>query len=351
MANLTTSFLIPFRDADGTRTTPMLWIVDRWRASFPDAEFILGVDDGMDPFNKSMAVNDAARRASGDVFLILDADSWVQPETAAEAIAAVRDGKHPWVIPCDTSLRLTKEASARVMALTPDQPIPRVMPGDVEQQSYVIGFLHIVPRDAFETVGGMDERFRGWGGEDGAFTRAMDVIHGRHAKYHGQVFSLWHDRPRDGNGHRIWLGQWERHTNNRTWRHYTRADSRDKMFAVLRADGGPLAPVSRTRQPQKQLSRGDTRGMATFRCSKYPALMVRFGGRKFKFIGGKLTVRDDVAPLVRSFAAMRPAYSITEDSPPPEVHSFDPDADLDAKPLVVKRVKRGKRAGKAKVAK
>lgn len=55
--------------------------------------------------------------------------------------------------------------------------------------------------------------------------------------------------------------------------------------------------------------------MTTFRGSRYPALMVRIGDRKFKFIGGRLTVDDADAPLIDEFAARRPEYRIAREEP------------------------------------
>lgn len=54
--------------------------------------------------------------------------------------------------------------------------------------------------------------------------------------------------------------------------------------------------------------------MATFRGSRYPALMVRIGERKFKFVGGRLSVDDADAPMIEEFAARRPEYAIVREN-------------------------------------
>jgi hypothetical protein len=38
--------------------------------------------------------------------------------------------------------------------------------------------IQILPREAIEIIGGWDERFRGWGGEDHATVRATDTLYG-----------------------------------------------------------------------------------------------------------------------------------------------------------------------------
>ena len=172
----------------------------RWAHFYPEAEIVEAPDDGLDPFNKSMAVNAAAAKASGDILAILDADSWVDENHVRRALTMIEEGVAPWVIPCRTAWRLRPEISQTIMALPPGAKWPLMRPMDAEQRGPVCGFLHLVTHKGFDMVGGYDERIRGWGGEDTAFTRAMDLVVGRHRKLNGMVYSLWHDRPRDANG-------------------------------------------------------------------------------------------------------------------------------------------------------
>ena len=68
--------------------------------------------------------------------------------------------------------------------------------------------IQIMPREAFELVGGMDERFRGWGGEDVSFMRALDTLYGKHRTFNGPVYHLWHPTiPGLWKGTRQWEGQ------------------------------------------------------------------------------------------------------------------------------------------------
>lgn len=210
------SILVPFRDADGTRTQGWSWIRRRWAHYWPEAEIVEASDDGVDPFCKSMAVNNAAKQATGDVFVILDADTWIDPRWMHKALDWL--GRKSWVIPASRAMRLTELFSLKLM--TEIEPAGGELPpistawskGQTEIYSPVVGFLWVMPRAGFEAVGGMDERIRGWGGEDTSFTRAMDVIwgaesgKGAHMKLPGTVMCLWHERPRDRVG-RTWRGQ------------------------------------------------------------------------------------------------------------------------------------------------
>lgn len=64
--------------------------------------------------------------------------------------------------------------------------------------------------------------------------------------------------------------------------------------------------------------------MATFRGTKYPALMIRLGERRFKFVGGRLVVDDADAPIIEEFAARRPEYAIVRESAAPSEPAYEP---------------------------
>jgi hypothetical protein len=319
------SILVPFRDPDGTRTRAMEWIVARWRYYHPDAEVVFGSDDGFDPFSKSMAVNDAASRATGDVLAILDADTWVEPGPVRQAIAMVRSGEASWVIPARRSYRLSEGFTETLYgSIRPEDPFPEVkILRDTHRVGYVVGFLHILPRAGFDATRGMDPRFRGWGGEDGAFTHAVDTLWGPHVKLDNSVFHVYHEEPRDLRGRRTWLGQVERVANGPLWARYRAAKGRRVMMQIITQEWSqedlrpPLAAqggVAR-RAPAvysdlvHEASRGSTH---MFRNLRYPALRFYAGGKSFKFVGSRLDPAPADLPAVREYAARRPDMGIVE---------------------------------------
>ena len=242
------SILVPFRDADQTRTPAKNWILRRWAHFYPDAEIIVAADDGVDPFNKSMAVNNAARQATGDVYAILDADTWIDTHFMEKGLSLIERNVVPWVIPARRSLRLRKDVSLRLMALDPRGDLPAIRAADAEQSGPVVGFLWLVNRKGFEAIGGMDERIRGWGGEDTMFTWAMDRVVGPHRKLNGTVMSLWHARPRDSRRQRIWVGQDRsmEQVKEGLARAYSAARNREAMLRVLdRTQPTPFVPPKR----------------------------------------------------------------------------------------------------------
>jgi hypothetical protein len=227
------SLLVPFRD-DGTRGEITAWMLARWHARLPGAEIIVASDDGHDPFCKAMAVNRAAAQATGDVLGILDSDIWLRTKHMEEAVRAVASGKVPWLIPAKEVIRLTPAFTQRVLAMDPAADFPPVLPEDIERRSRAVGLLHLFPRAGFDRVGGMDERYRGWGGEDCAWTAALDTLWGKHATGGHTLLHLWHPRARGVSGKPIWIGQTGRNTDlNRSYR---RARGNPRVMAALCAE-------------------------------------------------------------------------------------------------------------------
>ena len=68
--------------------------------------------------------------------------------------------------------------------------------------------IQVMPREAFEVVGGMDERFDGgWGGEDVSFLHALDTLYGKHKTMPNGVIHLWHPSIGSSIRDRQWAGQ------------------------------------------------------------------------------------------------------------------------------------------------
>lgn len=227
---MTLSILVPFRDPDGIRTPAKEWIVARWHHFWPDAEIIVAPDDGRDPFSKSVALNNCAAQATGDVLVLLDADTWVDATTMARAIALAEKGA--WVLPGAHAHRMTKRYTTALLKQDPSEPIIPILNRqlDVEVTSTPVGFIHVLPRAAWDRVNGMDPRFRGWGGEDSCFIQAVDTLWDRHLRLDGHLISLWHPRPRVA-GRRVWPGQAGR--NSGLMRRYSLARGKPNAMAAL----------------------------------------------------------------------------------------------------------------------
>jgi N-terminal domain of galactosyltransferase len=198
------SLIVPFRTDHAERERNWQWLERYWAAELPEAEVITGTDDST-PFCKTRAVNDAFTRAAGDIIVILDADCYISAGVIREAARQIRRarmrGRHLWFIPYRRFYRLTEAASLRLLASDPASPVTfpdPPPPDDVDTPGgesfghWYGALIQVMPREAFIRVGGMDERFRGWGGEDISFMHAVDTLYGRHKTIPGPVYHVHH---------------------------------------------------------------------------------------------------------------------------------------------------------------
>src|SRR5271157_3288805 len=123
------SILIPFRapSSDDQRVKNLNWLKSYWKAQLPGAEIVIGEDPEMDkPFSKSAAVNDAAARAKGDIFVIIDADGYIKAESVLHCAQEIREARKRkqrlWFVPYRQFYRLTQDASQCLLQSDPRHP-------------------------------------------------------------------------------------------------------------------------------------------------------------------------------------------------------------------------------------
>lgn len=204
------SIVIPFRAPRNTgdaRVRNLVWLERYWKAQLPGAEVIIGDDPDTDkPFSKAVAINRAVARSHGDILVLVDADGFLPAHDvlhcADEIRKARKRGHKLWFVPYRRFYRLTEEATQRILASDPRNPYTLPDPPDardsmsddpaVNKAHWYGALIQIVPREGFDAVGGWDERFRGWGGEDHAIMRATDTLYGLHKTLPGRVLHFWH---------------------------------------------------------------------------------------------------------------------------------------------------------------
>lgn len=211
MAKVTTqvSLLVPFQTKQYGRVRLWDWLKLYWQDQLPGCEIVIGTDPasakGKVPFSKTTAVNNAFKKSHGDIIVILDADAYLDAEVIVTCAARLRAQRkahvRSWFVPYRHFYRLNAAATWSVISSDPLHPlvIPTPPPlADIEGtdgsgHGHLFGALiQIMPREAFILVGGMDPRFRGWGGEDVAFLHALDTLWGKHRNTPNAVFHMWH---------------------------------------------------------------------------------------------------------------------------------------------------------------
>lgn len=168
----------PWFDGDCVwRTKSRDWTEKYWR----DAGLRVVYGEGA---TRSAARNDAVRRADADVSVITDADTFVPIEQiwAAAHLAQATDRLVPAYGP---HIRLDKVATQAVLD---GGKIPLRRKGIENCSSGCIA----VSRSLNDAVGGHDERFVGWGGEDRAFQYTCDTLAGPGERIAGPSIHLYH---------------------------------------------------------------------------------------------------------------------------------------------------------------
>lgn len=184
---MSVSCIVPFRSTDPYREELFELVMSRIMTLMPDWELVVGDCEG--EFSRSAARNAGASFAEGDVLVFCDADTvW-----NADFLDAAVDLAKPWALPYSMYYNLNEKATEAL--LDDDSMDDLVVPSESEYDhalDYVISGTVVVTREAYDTVGGYDERFIGWGYEDDAFATALTAFYGGPQRVDGFVCHLWH---------------------------------------------------------------------------------------------------------------------------------------------------------------
>ncbi len=191
------SILIPYKAVNEYREKNLSWIKRRYEIIMPNAEICMGYND-VEPFSKSIAVNNAAKNATRDTFIIADADMVFNIDQIKNAIEALNF--YSWVIPYTSIVYISPDKTNEIYNIDPSKTFYDTdFPECYKVNGWPLGGgINIVSRNNFEKVGGFDERFKGWGSEDDAFRMSLDNICGKHFNLNTTMWHLYHPQaPKD----------------------------------------------------------------------------------------------------------------------------------------------------------
>lgn len=215
------SYLLTWRSNNDPSRLSNLHTVLAWlAASAPDAEVILVEQDDIPrltaplphprchvvfaynpgPFNKSWGNNVAARLASTPILAFGDADVILPADQLRQAVDLCISS-YAAINPYRRWIDLTPEESQMLhqgnFAWQPERSADSENRQAIGENLVFCSGLFLIRRDAFIHIGGWDERFRGWGGEDDAMTYKLERARLPASELDGQpILHLYHPRPR-----------------------------------------------------------------------------------------------------------------------------------------------------------
>jgi mannosyltransferase OCH1-like enzyme len=197
------SFIIPYKPDNGPRDKIFNFVYNKYKKDFPNSEFILGEDtSGEEHFCKSHAVNDGVAKSKGEIIIITDGDLIVDKKVIEKGIAGLRTS--PFILPFGYCANLTAKISEEIVngqKFTEPQMrqnnyvVRNIRVGESQWGDKLAGLIQIITKDLFYQIGGMDERFKGWGYEDTVFCwRIMKEIGDYDILPNDWIYHLHHEQ-------------------------------------------------------------------------------------------------------------------------------------------------------------
>jgi hypothetical protein len=180
--------IVPWRGGEGIREASWGYVRRQWQGH-ADWPIFTGGAQQHGRFNRAKAKNEGVRLAGAwDVAIMLDAD--ILPIDFAQVDAAIAKSVATGhvVVPFDRYSGLTEQQTYLFLY---DDAHP--LPAERELVPGYVGGCVVVPRAAWNVLGGYDEGFDSWGGEDNAFFAAAATLVGWNS-IPGEVIHLWHTR-------------------------------------------------------------------------------------------------------------------------------------------------------------
>lgn len=209
------SYVIPFRMGDSVRLQNLQAVIE-WVSKMDELEIIVVEQDEQPSFeniqsegvnyvyqhatglfNKSRAINEGAKHATSNVLVLADADMILDHTALDLCIQACSD--HVDAVNPYTHLVDLSEQERLSFIQSRALPTKEALTlSDRQKEGEVLCFcggIYLMKKQVFQDVGGMDEAFQGWGGEDDAMSIKLNTLNISQLIKHSQLaYHLWHQR-------------------------------------------------------------------------------------------------------------------------------------------------------------
>jgi hypothetical protein len=151
-------------------------------------------------FNKSWGLNIAASHASCERLVFADSDMLISARALDEVFELMDDGTDA-VNPYNVLVDLTQQESQLLLAQAHAVQINRTEEQlnrqSIGQHPPFCGGAFVLTRALYDSTGGMDERFEGWGGEDDAMSKRVEFFATKMVILERMAYHLWHESSED----------------------------------------------------------------------------------------------------------------------------------------------------------
>lgn len=193
------SIIFPYRPGNKYYDTNLVYVRNKLEKEFPKSEIILGEEDNTNlPFSRSNAINNGVAQSNNNILMIHDTDMLLPKKNIEKGTKLLKT--YPMIYPYYHYLLLSKETSQKIKNGM-DYTYEDLLKTDIQElgePGNIGGGAILLRRDAYDTIGGYDERFIGWGWEDVLFNykikETYPVYEGAWGKWldNDNIFHLWH---------------------------------------------------------------------------------------------------------------------------------------------------------------
>jgi len=176
------SIVIPYKKSDVQRDLNLQFLLNEYKKMF-NFEIIISQDNNKD-LNVSRLRNLGVKQAQGEYIILLDADLYVPKKMILDGIKLIK--KQPYVISKKNSVNDLGVIDTR--NLIKKNILPQNIPLSLRT---TVAFM-IISKKIYNKVGGYDERFKNWGGEDNAFIHTLRMHCPQIERVEGKIYHLWH---------------------------------------------------------------------------------------------------------------------------------------------------------------